>query len=72
MSDGNDRDVIEAGRRRKGGGAPQGRAEAPIRRQPGSSQGGGPQRPSGGGFRMPSRGGLGGCGTILILLLVLG
>jgi hypothetical protein len=72
VSNGNDRDVIEAGRRRKGGGTPQGRAEAPIRRQPGSGQGGGMPRPPGGGFRMPSKGGLGGCGTILILVLVLG
>ena len=72
MSNGNDREVIEAGRRRKGGGKPQGRAEAPIRRQPGSDQGGGTPRPSGGGFRMPSRGGIGGCGTVLILILLVG
>lgn len=72
MSNENDRDVIEAQRRRKGGGAPQGRAEAPIRRQPEAGQGGGLPRPSGGGFRMPSRGGIGGCGTILILILLVG
>ncbi len=72
MTDGNDREVIEAGRRRKGGGKPQGRAEAPIRRQPGSDQGGGTPRPSGGGLRMPSRGGIGGCGTVLILILLVG
>ncbi|MBN1452654.1 MAG: hypothetical protein JW963_16675 [Anaerolineales bacterium] len=72
MTDGNDRDVIEAQRRRKGGGKPQGRAEAPIRRQPDSGQGGGTPRPSGGGVRMPSLGGIGGCGTVLILILLVG
>ena len=73
MSNGNDREVIEAGRRRKGsGGKPQGRADAPVRRQTGSSQGGGTPRPPGGGFRMPSRGRAGGCGTVLIIILAIG
>ncbi len=73
MSDGDDREVIEAGRRRKGsGGKPQGRADAPIRRPTGSGQGGGAQRPSGGGFRMPSRGRAGGCGTIILIILAIG
>ncbi len=71
---------IQVDRRRKGSG-PVGRAEAP-RRDSGGGQGsalppsgGGPTsgglRPSFGG--LPSRGGqIGGCGTILILLLVVG
>jgi hypothetical protein len=71
---------IRVDRRRKGSG-PVGRAEAP-RRQTGGSQGsslppsGG--TPSSGGLRpsfggLPSRGGqIGGCGTIVILLLVVG
>ena len=73
MSNGSDRDVIEAGRRRKGSGSkPQGRADAPVRRQPGSGQGGGLPRPPGGSFRMPSRGKAGGCGTVLIIILAIG
>ena len=72
MSDGDDREVIEAGRRRKGGSPPQGQADAPVRQQPGSGQGGGMPRPPRGGFRMPTRGGLGGCGTVLILILIVG
>lgn len=72
MSNGNDRETIGAGRRRKGSG-PKGRAEPPVRRRPGSGQGGGaPRRPSGGGFRMPSRGKAGGCGTFLIVIFVIG
>ena len=61
MSNGNDREMIEVGRRRKGSGdKPKGRADAPVRRQPGSGQGGGTPRPPGGSFRMPSRGRAGG------------
>ena len=46
MSNGNDREVIEAGRRRKGSGSkPKGRADAPVRRRPSSEQGGGTPRP---------------------------
>ena len=72
MTDKNDRDVIEAGRRRKGDGTPQGRAEAPIHREPGSGQDGGMPHPPGGGLRMPSGGRLGGCGTVLVLILIVG
>lgn len=73
MPGGDDREVIEAGRRRKGpGGRPQGRADAPVRREPGSGQGGGFQRPLGDGFRMPSGGKAGGCGTFVIITLVIG
>ena len=73
MGDRSDREVIEAGRRRKGsGGKPQGRADAPVRRQSGTGQGGGAPRPTGGGLRMPSRGRAGGCGTVFIILLVIG
>jgi hypothetical protein len=72
VTDKNDREVIEAGRRRKGGGTPQGRAEAPIRRGSGSGQGGGAPPPPGGGLRMPSGGRLGGCGTVLVLILIVG
>lgn len=60
------KDQIEAERRRKGPG-PVGRAEAPRR-----ETGGGPSRPSLGGG-LPSRGlQLGGCGTILLIALVIG
>ncbi len=73
MSNGNDREVIEAGRRRKGtGGKPKGRADAPVRRQPSSGQSGGSPRPPGGSFRIPSRGKAGGCGTVLIIILAIG
>jgi hypothetical protein len=73
MSNGNDREVIEAGRRRKGSGSgPQGRAEAPSRRQAGSGQTPSGGYPSGGSVQIPSRGKLGGCGTVLILLLLVG
>jgi hypothetical protein len=54
---------IEAERRRKGG-TPVGRAEAP-QREMGGNGGGGLPRPSGG------RKQLGGCGTIVVLLIVL-
>jgi hypothetical protein len=66
---------INVQRRRKSSGGPSGRADAPVRREEGS-QGGGlpPVRPSGGGggLPIPSGGKLGGCGTILVLLLAVG
>jgi uncharacterized membrane protein len=65
---------IEAQRRRKAA-PPTGRAEAP-RRETGGSQGGGGFSSSGGGFQRPTGGGIptrgkqiGGCGTILIIIL---
>ncbi len=67
-------DSIDVQRRRKGEG-PVGRAEAP-RRDSGGGQGGGfppsgGNRPSFGG--LPSRGGqIGGCGTILVIVLIVG
>lgn len=64
-------DLVDVERRRKGEG-PVGRAEAP-RRETGGGQGGGPSGglPSFGG--LPSRGRqIGGCGTVVILILVIG
>ncbi len=64
-------DSVDVERRRKGEG-PVGRAEAP-RRETGGGQGGGPSGgfPSFGG--LPSRGGqIGGCGTVLVILLLVG
>jgi hypothetical protein len=67
------KETIEAQRRRKGA-PPTGRADAP-RRETGGSQGGG-GFPSGGGFQRPTGGGfpsrgkqIGGCGTILIVIV---
>jgi len=67
-------DSIDVQRRRKGEG-PVGRAEAPQRESGGSQGGGfppsGANRPSLGG--MPSRGGqIGGCGTIIVIVLIVG
>jgi hypothetical protein len=67
-------DSVDVERRRKGEG-PVGRADAP-QRDTGGGQGGG-FGSSGGGFPsfggLPSRGGqIGGCGTVLVLLLVVG
>jgi hypothetical protein len=71
------RENIEAQRRRKGA-PPTGRAEAPRRDSAGGpgggggfpSQGGGFPRPSGGGFSSRGRQ-VGGCGSILVVLLVI-
>jgi hypothetical protein len=61
---------IDVQRRRKAD-KPVERAEAPIRRQT-SGSGGAPNRPSlGGGFNIPTRGKLGGCGGILVFVLIL-
>lgn len=66
---------IEAQRRRKAA-PPTGRAEAPRRETGGSQGGGGFPSSSGGGFQRPTGGGLptrgkqiGGCGTILLIIL---
>ncbi len=64
-------DPVDVERRRQGEG-PVGRAEAP-RRDTGGGQGGGPSGgfPSFGG--LPSRGGqIGGCGTLLVIILLVG
>ena len=71
MPDGNDREVIEAGKRRKGT-SPKGRAETPIRRMPGSGQRGGVPQPPSDGFQMPSRGRIGSWGMLFIIILVAG
>jgi len=68
-------DSMDVQRRRKGEG-PVGRAEAP-RRETGGAPSGGPTGGQGGGFPsfggLPSRGGqIGGCGTILVILLIVG
>ncbi len=61
-------DEIQAERRRKGA-RPVGRAEAPRREREGAPPGAGPSRPILGGG-LPSRGvQLGGCGTILLIIL---
>ncbi|MFT3891532.1 MAG: clostripain-related cysteine peptidase [Anaerolineales bacterium] len=73
-----DRKNIEAERRRKGT-PPTGRADAPRRDTGGSSSGGGGfQSPVGGEFQPPSGGGLssrgkqvGGCGSILIFIVII-
>lgn len=67
-------DSIDVQRRRQGEG-PVGRADAPQRESGGGQGGGlppsGPNLPSFGG--LPSRGGqIGGCGTVIVLLLVVG
>ena len=71
-------DNIEAQRRRKGA-PPTGRADAPRRDTGGSSGGGGGfQSPSGGGYQRPSGGGgfstrgkqVGGCGSILVIIVL--
>lgn len=69
------KDNIEAQRRRKGA-PPTGRADAPRRETGGSPGGGGFGQPPGGGFPrpsggMPSRGRqIGGCGSILFILII--
>lgn len=66
---------VDVERRRKAD-KPSQRAEAPIRRQTGgtgSTGGGGSSyQPSGGGFNIPTKGKLGGCGGILVLILIVG
>src|SRR5512135_1372822 len=67
-------DSMDVQRRRKGEG-PVGRAEAPQRESGGGQGGGFP--PSGGNLPsfggLPSRGGqIGGCGTVIVLLLIVG
>ncbi len=65
---------VDVERRRKAD-KPTQRAEAPIRRQTGGTGGaggGGSYQPSGGGFNIPTKGKLGGCGGILILILIVG
>lgn len=63
---------IEVERRRKAD-KPTERAEAPIRRQTGGAGGGGggSYKPSGGGFNIPTKGKMGGCGGILIIILII-
>ncbi|MCP4140559.1 MAG: hypothetical protein GY755_09765 [Chloroflexi bacterium] len=68
MSDNN----INAGRRRKGSKPPSGRAEAPKRRKP-SGSGSRPQSTGGGGLPIPRSGkAKGGCGSFLVILLMIG
>jgi hypothetical protein len=63
------KETIEAQRRRKGA-PPTGRAEAPRRETGGGQGGGGFQRPNGGGG-FPTRGKqIGGCGSILVLIII--
>src|SRR3990170_3823581 len=75
-----DRPSIDVERRRKAD-KPTERAEAPVRRRPGGSQGGpvqpsggggGSVRPSGGGgFPIPTKGKMGGCGGILLVIVII-
>ncbi|HSB66917.1 MAG TPA: clostripain-related cysteine peptidase, partial [Anaerolineales bacterium] len=66
-----DRPSIDVERRRKAD-KPTERAEAPIRRESGGTGGsGGPSRPSGGGFNIPTRGKLGGCGGALVIIVII-
>jgi hypothetical protein len=60
---------IDVERRRKAD-KPTERAEAPVRRQTGGG-GGGSNRPGGGGFSIPTKGKLGGCGGILVIILII-
>lgn len=60
---------INVQRRRKGGG-PSGRAEAPTRRDAGQGGDGGGYSPRPSGGRIPA-GPLGGCGTVIIVILLL-
>jgi len=61
---------IDVQRRRKAD-KPTERAEAPVRRQTGSG-GGGPSRPSmGGGFNIPTKGKMGGCGGVLVIIFII-
>lgn len=72
MTENQDRTEIKAQRRRKSSG-PQGRAQQPQRRSPTGSTGGSSSRPTASGGSGPSRGKIGGgCGTILILIFLVG
>jgi Clostripain family len=64
-----DRPSIDVERRRKAD-KPTERAEAPARRRPGG-EGGGPVRPSGGGFNIPTKGKMGGCGGGIVIIIII-
>ena len=65
-----DRPSIDVERRRKAD-KPTEQAEAPIRRQTGGT-GGGPSRPGlGGGFNIPTKGKMGGCGGVLVIIVII-
>jgi hypothetical protein len=66
---------IDVERRRKAD-KPTERAEAPIRQQTSGGGttgggGGGSYKPSGGGFNIPTKGKMGGCGGILVIVLII-
>ncbi len=65
-----DQPEINVERRRKAD-KPTQQAPAPIRRQTGAG-GGDPYKPSGGGFNIPNKGKMGGCGGILVIILIIG
>jgi hypothetical protein len=65
-----DQPEVDVQRRRKAY-KPTERAEAPVRRQTNGS-GGGPTKPSlGGGFNIPTRGKMGGCGGLIVIIVII-